>query len=140
VSLPLCNKNSVRKLDEYCVAPDGAVARVSAIRGNQVSFEEVDLSTGRQINLLAAAMKPLGSLRMPASAPEVDVVCEASCPQMDFKNECKASGATRLKAYRELAQVINEKKEAECKNCNLRAVICDGSLFRADRAPLTEAP
>ena len=129
LSLPLCNKKSVRKLDEYCFAPDGSIARVTAIRGEKVAYERVDLKTGSKFSKFAAALRPLGASRMPASYLDVEVVCEASCPQMDFTNQCRASAATREKASRELASVFAEKQNQECKNCNLKTIVCDGKVY-----------
>ena len=132
VTLPLCNKKSVKKLDQYCAAPDGTVAQVTAIRGEIVSYEAVDLSTSVHFAQFANAIRPSYLSRMPASAPEPTVVCEASCPQMDFTNPCKGSGSTKEKAFSDLQSAFTEKQTAECKNCTLRTVVCDGSVFKIE--------
>jgi hypothetical protein len=135
VSLPLCNKKSVKKLDQYCTTESGEVAIVTAIRGQVVSYEKIDLAAAEKFSKFAAYIRPTSFSRMPASAPEVEIKCEASCPQMDFTNTCLGTGSTKEKAYAELKTFIDEKKDAECKNCNLREVLCDGQFFKTERAP-----
>jgi hypothetical protein len=138
VSLPFCNRKSIQKLDEYCLAPDGTISRVTAIRGKTVSYEKIDISTAKQYAGFASAIAPTGSSRMPASAPEVEVSCEASCPQLDFANKCVGKGANQRKAFRDLSENLNSQKDADCKNCNLSFVTCNGVLLKNGRAPASK--
>jgi hypothetical protein len=129
ISLPFCNAKSVKKLDQYCVLPDGTVSVVDAIRGDHVSVSPVEVGTRKSFYAFSNQIREGSASRMPASAEAKDVVCEASCPQLDAHNPCQASGATQEKAYRELASVLNEKAATDCKLCNLKAFVCDGVLF-----------
>jgi hypothetical protein len=131
ITLPFCNAKSVKKLDQYCVLGDGTVSVVNAIRGNRVSVSPVDVGTTQSFYAFSNHIREGSASRMPASAEDKDVVCEASCPQMDSHNPCQASGATKDKAYRELASVLKEKADTDCKLCNLEAVVCDGVVFQS---------
>ena len=110
------------------------VSIVTAIKGEMVYIRAADLNSDENFSEFAARVKPLReSSRQPSSVPEfkpaVLVVCEASCPQLDFSTPCQASGDTKQGAYAELKNMLVSHAEKECKLCNLKAVVCDGKLF-----------
>ncbi len=130
LSVPFCNSKSVHQLDQFCVLKDGTVAKVTAIKGREVAVELVDVSTSPAFYAFVNKARSGSGLRMPASSPEKEIVCEASCPQMDSVNPCQATGNTKEKAYRELASLMKEKPDTDCKLCNLKAVVCDGEVYQ----------
>ena len=47
LELPLCERRSVKRVDQYCGTEDGVIGKVTGLTGTRMSFDTPDLSEAR---------------------------------------------------------------------------------------------
>ncbi len=126
LELPLCERRSVKRIDQYCATEEGVVGQVSALTGNRLAYDTPDLSEEIHFAKFLSAQAPGRSL---ASEPtiEPETLCQASC--FRIKDEaCQAKGADLLQSFTALVQYFKTKPD-DCAQCSLKTVKCDGKLY-----------
>jgi hypothetical protein len=129
LELPLCERTSVKKIDQYCATEDGTIGKVTALTGFRVGYSTPDLSEEKAF---AAFMRVQAPGRTLASEPgtDVDTVCQASCFRLRA-DTCQAKGSSLDSAFVELNNYF-KTNPPDCSQCNLAHVVCNGKLLSDD--------